>query len=152
MHLGHYIDLVHRAQSNLANAFREVGAQHSDEPDVHQQCTTFAQQCDQHAALAHGFIDRYATEHDDEPDRLHRTLFDGARSGSLALLRDLHDLYVMACESDICWTLVAQGAQGARDPELLAVVQQCAPATAAQLAWLRTRLKQSAPQALVVAT
>jgi hypothetical protein len=152
MHLGHYVGLVHRAQSNLGEAFREVGEHHVDEPDVRHDCARFARQCDRHASLVGGFVSRYVVEPDDEPDRLHRTLFDGARTGPLGLLRDLQDLYLMACESDICWTLVAQGAQGTRDPELLALVEQCAPATAAQQAWLRTRMKQAAPQALVVAS
>jgi hypothetical protein len=98
------------------------------------------------------FTDRYGSEADDDPERLHRVLFDGARSGPLALLRDLHDLYVMASEADICWTLVAQAAQGARDEELLAFVQGSEPITSAQLLWLTSRLKQAAPQALVVAS
>jgi hypothetical protein len=57
----------------------------------------------------------------------------------------------MACECDICWTLVGQAAQGARDDDLLEVVHSCEGDTALQLQWLRTRMKQAAPQALVVA-
>jgi hypothetical protein len=66
-------------------------------------------------------------------------VFRGPRSGGLGLLRDLHDLYRMAIECDIAWTLVGQATQGARDE------------TAIELKWLRTRLKEAAPQALVVA-
>jgi hypothetical protein len=51
----------------------------------------------------------------------------------------------------MCWTVVGQAAQGARDEELLAVVRRCEGDTAVQLTWLRTRMKQAAPQALVVA-
>jgi hypothetical protein len=93
-----------------------------------------------------------AEEAPDEPARLHSQLFTGTRSGGLGLLRDLHDLYLMATECDISWTVVGQAAQGARDTELLEVVQRCAGETAIQLQWLRTRMKQAAPQALVVAT
>jgi hypothetical protein len=57
-------------------------------------------------------------------------LFGGTRGGGLGLLRDLHDLYLMATECEVTGTLVAQ---------------------AGQLRWLRTRMKQAAPQALVVA-
>jgi hypothetical protein len=88
---------------------------------------------------------------EDEPERLHSELFKGARSGGLGLLRDLHDLYLMVAECDITWTLVGQAAQGARDDDLLATVQRCEGETSAQLAWLTTRMKQAAPQALVVA-
>lgn len=43
-----------------------------------------------------------------------------------------------------------QAAQGARDEDLLAVVQESEGDTAMQMNWLRTRMKQAAPQALVV--
>ena len=57
----------------------------------------------------------------------------------------------MACECDIAWTLVGQAAQGARDPTCSSVVQTCEGETARQITWLRGRMKQAAPQALVVA-
>jgi hypothetical protein len=57
----------------------------------------------------------------------------------------------MATECDIAWTLIAQATQGARDTDLLATVQACEGETAVQLKWLKTRMKQAAPQTLVVA-
>jgi hypothetical protein len=63
----------------------------------------------------------------------------------------LHDLYLMATNCDISWTMVGQAARGTRDDDLTEVVQRCEGDTATQLAWLRTRMKQAAPQALVVA-
>lgn len=69
----------------------------------------------------------------------------------LVLLRDLHDLYLMATQSHLCWTVIAQAAQGARDGDLLAVVHSCQAQTAGQAKWLLTRMKQAAPQTLVVA-
>jgi len=50
---------------------------------------------------------------------------------------------------EITWTMVRQAAQGLRDDELLASVEACVPETEVQLSWLRTRMKQAAPQALV---
>jgi hypothetical protein len=58
----------------------------------------------------------------------------------------------MAAECDISWTMVAQAAQGARDPNLLGVATACQAHTTIQLAWIKTRMKQAAPQALVVAS
>jgi hypothetical protein len=57
----------------------------------------------------------------------------------------------MASECDMAWTLVGQAAQGIRDTELFDVVERCEEETAAQLDWLRSRMKEAAPQALVVA-
>jgi hypothetical protein len=152
VNLPHYLGLLHRAQVDLAQAFREVGRGHADEPDVFHICERLAAQCDAHAQRLAPFAERYGEEAEDEPDRLHGDLFGGGvRSGGLGLLRDLHDLYLMACECDISWTLVGQAAQGARDQDLLGVVNACEGETAIQLGWLRTRMKQAAPQALLVA-
>jgi hypothetical protein len=107
--------------------------------------------CDEHAQRLHPFAERYSEEAPTEPDRLHSELFRGTRTGGIGLLRDLQDLYLMAAESDICWTVVGQAAQGIRDNDLHDVVTACEDRTAIQMKWLRTRMKQAAPQALVVA-
>ena len=46
---------------------------------------------------------------------------------------------------------IMQAAKGARDAGLLQVAERCQGEAAGQLSWLRTRMKQAAPQALVVA-
>ena len=74
------------------------------------------------------------------------------RPGGLGLLRDLHDLYLLTCECDISWTLIGQAAQGARDRELMETVEACEGETDTQRRWLVTRMKQAAPQALLVAS
>jgi hypothetical protein len=152
MHLAHYLGLVHRSELALANAYREVATAHGDEPDVTVLCQKFAGQSDQHAAKLAPFVDRYGEEAPQEPERLHVDLFGGPRTGGLGLLRDLHDLYLMASEVDISWTLIGQAAQGARDKALLETVSSCDGETALQIRWLRTRMKQAAPQALLVAS
>jgi hypothetical protein len=151
MQLAHYLGLLHRAQCELAASFREVGEAHSDEVDVFHICTKLAAECDRHAEQLEPFVERYGEDAPDEPERLHAELFGGTRSGGLGLLRDLHDLYLMATQCDIAWTLVGQAAQGARDTDLLETVEGCEGETATQLKWLKTRMKQAAPQALVVA-
>jgi hypothetical protein len=150
VNLAHYLGLLHRAELSLASAYREVAGQHGDEPDVARECELFAAQCDHHAELLQPFTERYGEEADDEPDRLHSEIFRGTRTGGLGLLRDLHDLYLMATESDLSWTLVGQAAKGARDRDLGDVVSACDGETAIQLKWLQTRMKAAAPQALVV--
>ena len=135
MQLPHYLGLVHRAQCELAEAFRAVAATHADEVDVARQCERLARQCDEHAAQLDAIADCYGEGEPAEPD----------------LIGDLHDLYRQACHCDMAWTLLGQAAQSVRDRELLEVVQGCEGETEIQLKWLRTRMKQAAPQALVVA-
>lgn len=151
MHLANYLGLIHKAERDLADAFRQVAEDHKEEPDVYHLCHTLAGQCDGHAGKLGPFVERYGEEAQDEPDRLHTELFKGTREGGLGLLRDLHDLYLMACECDVSWTMIGQAAQGVRDKELFEVVNACDGETGAQLKWLKTRMKQAAPQALIVA-
>ncbi|MCU1344351.1 MAG: hypothetical protein JWL70_617 [Acidimicrobiia bacterium] len=151
MQLPHYLALLHQAQSQLGDALRTVAIAHGDEPGVELICQQLGRQCDDHVRQLQPFLERYGQDTSDEPEQLHSELFKGPRSGPLGLLRDLHDLYLMASNADIAWTLIGQAAQGARDEELLHVVTNCEGDTSLQLRWLRTRMKQSAPQALVVA-
>src|SRR3954451_20162333 len=146
MHLAHYLGLLHRAQTTLAAAFREVAGAHADEADIAILATQQAARCDAHAERLRPFADRYAEDAPTEPERLHSELFRGTRTGGIGLLRDLQDLYLMATKCDICWTLVGQAAQGARDTELVSVVHDCETETALQVTWLRSRMKQAAPQ------
>jgi hypothetical protein len=151
VHLAHYLTLTHRAETALQDAYRAVAQDHADEPDVYFTCQRLAGQCAEHTRLLQPSADRYGEDAPEEPERLHPNLFTGTRTGALGLLRDLHDLYLMATQSQLCWTVIAQAAQGARDNELLDVVQRCQPQTTLQVKWLLTRIKQAAPQALVVA-
>jgi hypothetical protein len=151
MHLGHYIKLLHHSQETLTTAFREIAAAHADEPDVRVDCEKFAVRVEQHAAALEPSLQRHLSSSDDEPEHLLGRLFHGPRSGPLGLLRDLHDLYLLTTECDISWTLIAQGARGARDAQLIGIADACQPDVTVQLAWLRSRMKQAAPQALVVA-
>jgi hypothetical protein len=149
--LAHYLGLLHKAELDLAQAFRDVAAGHIDEVDVFHLSQSLARECDAHAERLKPFVDRYGEDAPAEPDRLYSEIFQGAREGGLGLLRDLQDLYLMAAECDMAWTVVGQAAQGLRDDELYDTVKSCEEETAMQLKWLRTRIKQAAPQALVVA-
>ena len=64
----------------------------------------------------------------------------------------MQDLYLMANACDISWTMIGQAAQGVPDRCLLEVVDSCEGHTATQIKWLKTRMKQAAPQVLLVAS
>jgi len=152
MFLSNYLGLLHQSELELAGGFRKVAEGHAAEADIYHTCNTLAKQCDAHAEKLKPFVDRYGEQREEEPERLYHELFDEIRSGSFGLLRDLHDLYVMANFCDITWTMIGQAAQGAHDRELLEVVNACEAQTATQIKWLKTRMKQAAPQTLLVAS
>ena len=151
MKLPVYLGMLQRAEQELASSFRTVADGHGDEPDVHAACRVLAEQCDEHVAAMQPLVDRYGSQPDDEPERLHAVALPEPRSGPLGLLRDLQDVHLLASFVDMTWTLVGQAAASLRDEDLQQVVTACEAETSVQVAWLTTRMKQSAPQALVVA-
>jgi pyruvate-formate lyase-activating enzyme len=56
----------------------------------------------------------------------------------------------MAQESHVSWEILHQVALGLRDEELKTICDTCGTQNDRQLAWLRTRIDQVAPQALIV--
>ncbi len=151
MHIGNYLGLVDASEKDLAEAFVQVAEHHKDEVDVEQICKLLASWSRQHRQALQPFVARYSEVKGDEPDRMRRTLFDAPRNGSLALLRDLHDLWLLANEVDICWVVISQTALGLDDKELEACCSEMKKETKRQLAWLLTRIKMAATQTLMVA-
>lgn len=151
MHIGNYIGLVHASEKDLADAFEKVSRHHAAEPDIYQMCQKLSSWSANHVLNLQPFIKRYSEDKSKEPDNLKRSLFSQPRSGSLALVRDLHDLWLLANEVQLCWVVLLQAARSLRDKELELACEQFDAQTQKQLEWLMTRIKQAAPQALVVA-
>jgi hypothetical protein len=151
VHLATYLGLLHSSEDSLAAGFRRVGSGHAAEPDVLHLCGLLARMSERHVEALAPVVERYAEQREDEPERLLAAELDETRSGGVGLLRDLQDLYTLASFVDITWTVVGQAGQGLRDRELLGVVSSCESETGRQLLWLRTRIKQAAPQALIAA-
>jgi hypothetical protein len=151
MHVGNYLGLVQASEEQLANAFLAVTEQHQDEPDIGGICHLLASWSREHVEKLNPLLEKYNRQKSDEPERLHQALFEGTRTGSLALLRDLHDLWLLANEVHLCWTVLDQAAKGLRDAQLEQVCLASDKETQRQLAFLLTRIKQAAPQTLIVA-
>jgi hypothetical protein len=149
MQVGLYLKMVKDSETDLAKAFATVSAHHRQEPDMEASCHLLASWSRQKAESADTFIKRYGSKADAGVDRLYSDLFQGPRRGGLALLRDLHDLWLLATEAQICWTLLGQAAQALRDDELILACRDNQANTARQVAWLETRSKQAAPQTLI---
>lgn len=154
-HVATYVRLAHQGEQTLAKSFRTVGHGHANVPDVFHTCETLAKMSDAHEAkmapIAQRYADKKVGEDVEEPERLHAAGLAEGRTGEIGLVRDLQDLYVLATLVQTTWTVLAQGAQGLRDRELLDVANSSNAETSRQLAWLNTRMKAAAPQALIVA-
>jgi hypothetical protein len=151
MHVGNYLGLFHQSQQQLAEACDSIAQHHQDEPDVYAECKLMASWCREGLQPLKSLVDHYGEELSQEPERLRSDLFQGPRTGGLGLLRDLHDLWLMANEAHISWTVLFQAGRALRDRELEQVCQEGLSIADRQIAWLNTRIKQAAPQALVAA-
>jgi ferredoxin-nitrate reductase len=116
----------------------------------HDQCALFAAWSKEAAEGLERFNQRYGERNEGEPKRLDKALFRKRRSSGFNLVRDLHDLWLLVNESVISITILLQAAQALRDREFELVLREIEEKNARQRSWLMTRLKQAAPQALVV--
>ncbi|MFL5743950.1 MAG: molybdopterin oxidoreductase [Niastella sp.] len=151
MHIGHYIELVHKGHQDLAEALRKVALHHVVEPDIVANCTMLATWSDQLVLDLQPFVDYYGEEKDREPDRMKSILFVKPRTGGMGLLRDLHDLWLMSNEAELCCLVLKMAAMGLGDEALLSACNTMEKQTKRQTAWLLTRIKSAAPQTLIAA-
>ena len=151
-HLDTYVALADHSEQTLADSLRAVAEGHARQADIFHTCHTLAGWSDQHREALAPVVARYGEQEDvAEPERLRAEALSSIREGEIGLLRDLQDLHLLASLVHSTWTLIAQGAQGLRDQQLLEIATSSDAETTRQLTWLTTRMKQAAPQALIVA-
>ncbi|WP_445258148.1 hypothetical protein [Nocardioides aurantiacus] len=149
-HLSTYVGLADHSEQTLADSLRTVADGHASEVDVFHTCHLLARMSDRHRDALAPVVHRYGEDDITEPERLHASGVAQVRGGAIGLVRDLQDLHLLATLVQTTWTVIAQGAQGLRDSELLGVATSSQAETARQLTWLDTRMKAAAPQALIV--
>ena len=136
------IEAVHASEARLARELVAIGERHRADHDVFHLTRTLAEQAQDRLRSLEPHAQRYGASAEDggEPG--------GDDDGPIALLRDLRRLHLLAAAASIDWTILGQGAQAARDAELLAAVSASHPETLRGLNWTTTRLKEAAPQVL----
>jgi hypothetical protein len=153
------IEQVQEAETDLAKELRKIGERHAVEHDLYHLSHSLARQCREHLERLAPFAERYGAETKtdgvaESPGLLealrHKSaeLLGRSEAAGMLLLRDLRNLYLTAQEAEIAWVILAQAAQAARERELLSVVSECHEQAEARGKWLRTRIKESAPQVL----
>ena len=149
-HVAEYLSLLREAEHEIADAFKSVADHHDDDPDIFEICQKFAQTSTVHEKAIERFTSIYGEASEHEASRVKNSLFKGPRSGGFGLVRDLHDLFLLVTEAHLAWIILLQAAQALRDKELIAAGTKLSGETDGQRSWLQTRIKQAAPQALLV--
>jgi hypothetical protein len=145
-----YLGFTMSAERALADAFVLVGFRHATEPEMANAARLHSNWCKEHLSALQSPAERYGAKRSREGERLRRALFRGRRLGSFGLLRDLHDLLVLATSVHACWMALQQAARVERDTDLEKTCGNCEAETVRQMSWLETKLRQIAPQALTV--
>jgi hypothetical protein len=153
---------LYEAEEELADEYVKAGERLAAEHDVWYDCQRFAEQCHRHADALRPFAALHEQELDPADDdtvgqtstaalrhKLSEMLGRRPESG-LLLLRSLRQLYLQAQEVSYHWIIAGQLAQATRDPQLLTLVDELHRETLTQIKWLKTQVKQSSSQALVV--
>lgn len=136
---------VRAAETAVAGALDAVGARHEGDHDVFHMTRTLRRLADANLEALAPVAERYGVTGAPDPAP---GAPDGAAAPGLELLHDLRRLYLRYAQASIDWVLLGQGAQAAKDAELLDVVSRCHAQTLRGLKWTVTRLKEAAPQAL----
>jgi hypothetical protein len=136
----------------LADAFVLAGLRHATDPEMRNAARLHANWCRGHLDALQRVGRRHGAERRAEGQRLRRALFRGPRVGGVGLVRDVHDLLTLAASVHGCWTALRQAAREQRDEDLEAVCRACDTETVRQIAWLETKLRHAAPQALTVSS
>ncbi|MFQ6228654.1 hypothetical protein [Nocardia sp. NPDC002869] len=151
------IEELQFSERELAGELAAVAVRHRAEYEIHQTARDLAGSSQDHlreldalaprfgAAKGHGR--RHLRVRLPRARRLRGTVGRPPDPG-LRLLRDLRRLHQLAAGVSVDWELLAQGAQAAREPELLDLAAQCHPGTLRQLRWTNAMLKGLSPQIL----
>jgi len=159
MKVGLAIQQVRSAEEDLANELERVGERHMTDQEVYHLTRTLADVSRRNAEKIARFQERYPVSGGIRENEVGSGLFDTVREkgaqmvgrrpeSGLLLLRDLRALYTLASWASINWVILGQGAQAAKDAELLQTAKECHPDTLRTLKWTNTLIKVVSPQVL----
>ncbi|MCV7100118.1 hypothetical protein [Mycobacterium palustre] len=149
---------LHRSERKLAHELHVMAARHHSDQDICHLAQDLAGWSRRHLRELAGHGRHYGLRLSAEPRTTALTGFLQSRvSGvlrhrpepGLLLLADLRRLHRVAAGVSLDWELLAQGAQAAKDSELLTLASRCHPETLRQMRWANAMLKELSPQVLM---
>jgi len=145
-----YLGLLEGSEQALVRALEQVAETHKAEPDIHSECRLLASWSRQELEALRAIILRYGEARETEPDRLGKAVSPPLKKTGLGLVRDLHDCWLLASETHMSLVVLDQASKALRDEEMQGLVERVDHQNKRQRSWLLTRIKQAAPQALIV--
>jgi hypothetical protein len=158
MKLDMAIEELHRSENELYTVLLSMSDRHKVDHEVFHVTRDMATWSEQHVAELAAAGREFGLELDPEA-RSVAGLIEGLQQKAaelmgrrsapgLLLLADLRHLYREASGTSLDWELLAQGAQGAKNKELLDLAERCHPQTLRVSRWANAKLKEASPQVL----
>jgi len=145
-----YIGFVAKSERLLHDAYTQVSGRHERDAGVRDGCMRLAGFTRDRISAA----DELAAKFGGTPGRDARfvrdALFRGLRVGGFGLIRDLHDLSLLANQSLLYWTALYQGMRALHDAGSESFCQRSILSVEREISWLTTQIKEAAPQALTI--
>ncbi len=152
------IEELHRSENHLVTVLTSMSDKHKADHEVFYVCRDMAGWSRKHVAelarVGRDFGLDLDPEASEDPGFLatveqRASELTGRRAvPGMLLLADLRHLYREAAGTSVDWELLAQGAQGAKEQELLDVAERCHPQTLRIARWANSHLKVTSPQVL----
>jgi hypothetical protein len=149
---------LHRSENHLVTVLLSMSDRHKVDHEVFHVCRDMAGWSRKHvaelAAIGRDFGVDLDPEAREDPGPLEAVrqraaeLMGRRQAPGLLLLADLRHLYKEAAGTSVDWELLAQGAQGAKEKELLDLAERCHPQTLRVSTWANSYLKVTSPQVL----
>lgn len=149
-HVRDYLGLMEGSEQALADALEGVANAHKKQPDIYNDCHMLARWSREELARLRKIIERYGEAKEAEPGRLRKVVSPKLKKTGLGLLRDLHDCWLLAQETNMSLIVLDQAAKALRDKEMQELIERVEHQNERQRDWLKNRIKQAAPQALTV--
>ena len=158
MKLGLALRELHRSEKSLAADLMKASDRHKVDHEIYHVARDLARWSIQHVHELTQVGQRYGLNLKDDAEPASGLLstvrgkaseLTGRRpEPGLLLLADLRHLHRSAAGVSLDWELLAQGAQAAKDSELLALAKRCHPESLRQMRWANAMLKVLSPQIL----
>lgn len=149
-HVADYLWLAVGTHQQFAESCEKVSRQRLMDQEIRSGLRLAIELAIEGAAGIKAMAARYGEKTTAEPRHLLPAAFHVARSGEFGLLRDLHDLKLMACEARISVEILQQGGRALGDAALVSACERALAGLDRQSAWLTGQLARRAGQTLTV--
>jgi ferredoxin-nitrate reductase len=146
----HYVALFKHSNEEFQHACQQVEKDHHENAEIVHGARLMKRFAEEILDRFKPFEHKYGTAKELEPHKLRTNLFPASRHGDFGLLRDLHGLYLLACETSVTNEVLRDGAMELRDRELLTLCNWTREQIDRQKVWCLTQVQDNAGQSLVV--